>query len=353
MATVKFSKQNIEPNPLEVDYWIDVKSNPYGGVLKYHNGVDWVPLNETGGSGDGSGSSFDYYTKEQVNALLSGKADSNSVDSKVDDAEFAKVIQNVEFREIGDNKMEMVMSKYDGATTSVTVPIASENNPGMLSGKSFKDFVKQSQLQEVYNEMYQVVSDLSFEERERNEAEQQREANDKLRQTAEQNRFASENSRQYEEAKRVENETNRENTENNRRIAEILRQQAEENRTSTFNVMKDEMNVVVQEGQETNALSAAATARANTAAKTIEDWESVVITTEDIDDVDKVEADVTNEAIRKTPQTLSAAEREQARLNIGAVSDEENTAFKTQITQINESFKTEVNTTVNSVITDV
>ena len=159
MAVVKFSKQTIEPNPLEVDYWVDITSDPYGSVWKYYNGIDWVSLNLNDGSDDGL-SSFDYYTKEQVNSLLSGKADVDSVESKVDDAEFANVIQNIEFREIGDNQMEMVLLKYDNATVGVTIPIASETNPGMLSGESFRDFVKQSQLQQLYNDLYQVVSQI-------------------------------------------------------------------------------------------------------------------------------------------------------------------------------------------------
>jgi hypothetical protein len=158
MAVVKFSKQTIEPNPLEVDYWVDITSDPYGSVWKYYNGVDWVSLNLNNGSNDDGLSSFDYYTKEQINSLLSGKADVDSVESKVDDAEFANVIQNIEFREIGDNQMEMVLLKYDNATVGVTIPMASETNPGMLSGESFSDFVKQSQLQQLYNDLYQAVS---------------------------------------------------------------------------------------------------------------------------------------------------------------------------------------------------
>ena len=44
MSAIKFSKQYIKPNPNEIDYWIDLSSNPYGGKWKYYNGVDWVDL---------------------------------------------------------------------------------------------------------------------------------------------------------------------------------------------------------------------------------------------------------------------------------------------------------------------
>ena len=44
MAAIKFSKQYIEPNPNEIDYWVDLSSNQYGGRMKYHNGFEWVDL---------------------------------------------------------------------------------------------------------------------------------------------------------------------------------------------------------------------------------------------------------------------------------------------------------------------
>ena len=69
MAVVKFSKQTIEPNPLEVDYWVDITSDPYGSVWKYYNGTDWVSLNLNDGSDNGL-SSFDYYTKEQIDEIV-------------------------------------------------------------------------------------------------------------------------------------------------------------------------------------------------------------------------------------------------------------------------------------------
>ena len=146
MAVVKFSKQTIEPNPLEVDYWVDVNSDPYGSVWKYHNGINWVALDLAGGSGGGGLSPFDYYTKTQINDLLADKADIDFVESKVDDAEFAKVIQNIEFRPIGDNSVELVMLKYDGIVVGITMPVASETTAGLLSGDDFKNFVKQTQL---------------------------------------------------------------------------------------------------------------------------------------------------------------------------------------------------------------
>lgn len=36
----------IDPNPKEYQYWADLVENPYGGTIKYHDGDDWVYLDE-------------------------------------------------------------------------------------------------------------------------------------------------------------------------------------------------------------------------------------------------------------------------------------------------------------------
>ena len=33
---VRFRASDTQPNPLEVDYWIDVTSNYYGGCIRYY-----------------------------------------------------------------------------------------------------------------------------------------------------------------------------------------------------------------------------------------------------------------------------------------------------------------------------
>ena len=99
MAAVKFSKQGVQPNPIEVDYWVDISKNPYGAIIKYHDGDDWVQLNGSGGSA----SDFDFYTKTQINQMLANKADVLSVESKVDDDELAEVIKSIEIKDIGDS----------------------------------------------------------------------------------------------------------------------------------------------------------------------------------------------------------------------------------------------------------
>ena len=156
MAKVNFSKQYIRPNPLEVDYWVDLDENPYCAVIKYYNGEDWVQLNGSGGSA----SDFDFYTKSQINKMLANKADVEDVESKVDDSELAEVIKNIQVREIGNDKLQLVIFTYDDSKIGLTLPTATATNPGILAGSDFVNFVKQNQLQALYSEMYDLFADI-------------------------------------------------------------------------------------------------------------------------------------------------------------------------------------------------
>ena len=157
MAAIKFSKQNIKPNPSEVDYWVDITSNPYGGRLKYFNGTDWVDLvNVDDSTVDLNG----YYTKLQINQMLSDKASVSSVESKVDDDEIKDVIKNIDIKDIGNDGVQLVLFKYDNTNVAVTFPVASQTTSGIVTAESFKDFVKQHQLQQLYTEMYNKLSEI-------------------------------------------------------------------------------------------------------------------------------------------------------------------------------------------------
>lgn len=158
MATVKFSKQFIQPNPLEVDYWVDIVTNPYGGVIKYFNGDDWVSLITPGGGAAIDLS--DYYTKVQVNQMINTKATVESVESKVDDTEVADVLKNITFQDTGDSGVTMTMFKYNNTTVAVTLPVASSTVSGVVTSSDFVNFVKQHQLQELYTEMYDTFADI-------------------------------------------------------------------------------------------------------------------------------------------------------------------------------------------------
>lgn len=145
-----------QPNPEEIDYWVDLSDNPYGGSIKYFNGTEWVRLAASGGTPDLS----NYYTKTQVNKLLNDKANISDVDSKVDDEEVKDVIKDIQFNTSNPNGITMVMFKYDGSNKTVSIPVASTSSAGIITSKDFLDFVKQHQLQELHTEMIDTFADI-------------------------------------------------------------------------------------------------------------------------------------------------------------------------------------------------
>lgn len=151
-----FFATSVQPNPEEIDYWVDLSDNPYGGSIKYFNGTEWVRLAASGGAPDLS----NYYTKTQVNKLLNDKANVNDVDSKVDDEEVKDVIKDIQFNTSNPNDITMVMFKYDGSNKTVSIPVASTSSAGIITSKDFLDFVKQHQLQELHTEMIDTFADI-------------------------------------------------------------------------------------------------------------------------------------------------------------------------------------------------
>lgn len=151
-----FFATSVQPNPEEIDYWVDLSDNPYGGSIKYFNGTEWVRLAASGGTPDLN----NYYTKTQINNLLNNKADVGDVDSKVDDEEVKDVIKDVQFNTSNPNDITMVMFKYDGSDDSISLPIASTGSAGIVTSKDFLDFVKQHQLQELHTEMIDTFADI-------------------------------------------------------------------------------------------------------------------------------------------------------------------------------------------------
>lgn len=151
-----FFATSVQPNPEEIDYWVDLSDNPYGGSIKYFNGTEWVRLAASGGTPDLS----NYYTKIQVNKLLNDKANIGDVDSKVDDEEVKDVIKDIQFNTSNPNGITMVMFEYDGSNKTVSIPVASTSSAGIITSKDFLDFVKQHQLQELHTEMIDTFADI-------------------------------------------------------------------------------------------------------------------------------------------------------------------------------------------------
>lgn len=44
---IKWAVSKVTPSVKEVDYWVDLSADPNGGVIKYHDGKNWVNLNQT------------------------------------------------------------------------------------------------------------------------------------------------------------------------------------------------------------------------------------------------------------------------------------------------------------------
>lgn len=151
-----FFATSVQPNPEEIDYWVDLSDNPYGGSIKYFNGTEWVRLAASGGIPDLN----NYYTKTQVNKLLNDKANISDVDSKVDDEEVKDVIKDIQFNTSNPNDITMVMFKYGGSNKTVSIPVASTSSAGIITSKDFLDFVKQHQLQELHTEMIDTFADI-------------------------------------------------------------------------------------------------------------------------------------------------------------------------------------------------
>lgn len=151
-----FFATSVQPNPEEIDYWVDLSDNPYGGSIKYFNGTEWVRLAASGGVPDLN----NYYTKTQVNKLLNDKANIGDVDSKVDDEEVKDVIKDIQFNTSNPNGITMVMFKYDGSNKTVSIPVASTSSAGIITSKDFLDFVKQHQLQELHTDMIDTFADI-------------------------------------------------------------------------------------------------------------------------------------------------------------------------------------------------
>lgn len=151
-----FFATSVQPNPEEIDYWVDLSDNPYGGSIKYFNGTEWVRLAASGGVPDLN----NYYTKTQVNKLLNDKANIGDVDSKVDDEEVKDVIKDIQFNTSNPNGITMVMFKYDGSNKTVSIPVASTSSAGIITSKDFLNFVKQHQLQELHTEMIDTFADI-------------------------------------------------------------------------------------------------------------------------------------------------------------------------------------------------
>lgn len=112
---VRFSKQDIQPNPIEVDYWVDLSENPYGAIIKYYDGRDWEKLGQAAGQTDVT---WDDITNKPIFAPVATSGDYNDLTNIPNDN---KVITTTS------------ISKID-PTCKLVIATISENSTYSLNG---------------------------------------------------------------------------------------------------------------------------------------------------------------------------------------------------------------------------
>lgn len=107
---IKFLAANIAPKPDEVTYWVDISANPYGGVIKYYDGYDWIKLDQDSIAED--------YLKLRNKPTLNGvviEGNKTSKDYNIPTPESVELVLNDFRNEINniDEKVSNVSIKLD------------------------------------------------------------------------------------------------------------------------------------------------------------------------------------------------------------------------------------------------
>lgn len=107
---IKFLAANVAPKPDEVSYWVDISANPYGGVIKYYDGYDWIKLDQDSIAED--------YLKLRNKPTLNGvviEGNKTSEDYNIPTPESVELVLNDFRNEINniDEKVSNVSIKLD------------------------------------------------------------------------------------------------------------------------------------------------------------------------------------------------------------------------------------------------
>ena len=107
---IKFLAANIAPKPDETTYWVDISANPYGGVIKYWDGHDWIKLDQDSIAED--------YLKLRNKPTLNGvviEGNKTSADYNIPTPESVELVLNDFRNEINniDEKVSNVSIKLD------------------------------------------------------------------------------------------------------------------------------------------------------------------------------------------------------------------------------------------------
>lgn len=117
IGNIIFLASYVAPKPEEVEYWIDLTANPYGGVIKYYDGKDWIKLDQNSIAED--------YNRLRNKPTLNGviiEGDKTSEDYNIPTPEAVNEVLD-EFRNeitVIDNKVTEIVDKVNQHDTDIT-----------------------------------------------------------------------------------------------------------------------------------------------------------------------------------------------------------------------------------------
>lgn len=117
IGNIIFLASYVAPKPEEVEYWIDLTANPYGGVIKYYDGKDWIKLDQNSIAED--------YNRLRNKPTLNGvtiEGDKTSEDYNIPTPEAVNEVLD-EFRNeitVIDNKVTEMVNKVNQHDTDIT-----------------------------------------------------------------------------------------------------------------------------------------------------------------------------------------------------------------------------------------
>ena len=85
---IKWVAHTIAPNPMEIDYWIDLSEDPNGGIIKFYNGQTWDYLNR-----------MDDQDRDIAEEIARANAAEQQLQSNIDSEEAARIQADNQLRQ--------------------------------------------------------------------------------------------------------------------------------------------------------------------------------------------------------------------------------------------------------------
>lgn len=140
---IKYSAQNVAPNPKEIDYWIDLTEDPNGGIIKFWNGNIWDYLNRMDDQDRDIANEIarakaaEAQLQENINAEEAARINKdNDLEDSIDSIHVQKV-NNLEYNLLVDNQVKgtiiipedksLLSVDYDEDTYILTLVYTTEN----------------------------------------------------------------------------------------------------------------------------------------------------------------------------------------------------------------------------------